>query len=513
MAIKLYKENGLYYFQNRVHPAGTCFLFIEPDGKLTVKNIANGEYIITQAAVTDFVNSAGAPYPDFVTFISIVGEFFSSVSTTTLNANITSVNGKISGSFFGDNMVTTERTPVCANKWSQGLPDYRSKITYTGDGGEWGIVPDTISATKFDGAAYYSTLVGANRGIFFSSATANRYLPGHLSYFGYTWSWHNLANANGTYLALVGAFIRGAASLGLQNSIKEAICWGFVGDVAGVATLELRIYKNYNLVLQKTITDIGINFEHLNIFEHQIGYYGIYPSIIWWFDSLNKTHKLLDYTPFNQAETHVADPNLSVGVYLQNITNTAAISIRNGSLEFGNYSTLVEPTDASARLCIDSITIASIAADPIDTDGSGFLAAYRVTDVFSATSKVNKLGRTVSDFESSIINQLISISGAAISNRTITLNVWFVPAADVTATFTAINPRENILEKATTATVNFANGKIIARFPITANSNLVDVSQFRYFLSAGTVAVLSLVASQATTVTDVRILLNTRDLF
>ena len=517
MSIKLYKENGLYYFGERIHPAGTCFLFLETNGTITIKNVSDSQNLYTKELVTNFVNASGTPYATINDFISNVGGFFMPYDTGTNGAasvNIASVNGKIAGSFFGDNFVITERRPICSAKWSQGLPTFDCKTTWTGLGGELKVLDDLNTAGKYDGVLSISTLTGANRGLFWTSNKKNRYLPGHLSFFGYTWSWHNIANANGDFEALVGAFLRGAVSLGASATIKEAICFGYV-RVSGVTKFVLRVYKNYTKVLEKEIPNIGLNFENLNIFEHQIGYYGIHPSIIWWFDSANKQHKLFDYTPFNQAYTSVADPNFSVGAWLQNTTNTVPIEIRNGSIEFGNYNTRNEPFDASARPCIDDIKIASLAVDPVDTDGSGFLAAYRVLDVVSMPKKVNALGVTNANFESAISNQLININASAIiaANRIVTLNVWFVPVADVTATFTLINPDENVLAKATTATVNFANARLLAKFPVTANSLPIDVSQFQYLLSNGTVAVLSLISSSATTVTDINIILNTRDLF
>jgi hypothetical protein len=92
------------------------------------------------------------------------------------------------------------------------------------------------------------------------------------------------------------------------------------------------------------------------------------------------------------------------------------------------------------------------------------------------------------------------------------LNIWFVPSADVTATFLTINAGENVLYKATAAAVDFTRASLLSRFPMTAAGAIVNVSDLRYLLSNGTVAVLTLTASQAATVTDIVVIINTRDL-
>src|SRR5574343_1419760 len=132
---------------------------------------------------------------------------FPSYTNNNQNVNIASVNGKSSGSFFGDNFTTTNRIPIFAAKWSQGLPVHQFDITNSGNA-RWKVLPDTNNASLFDGSCVWETVSGAGSKFFLTSKERNRYLPGHLSYFGYTVAFAGIENANGDFVALTGAIDR-----------------------------------------------------------------------------------------------------------------------------------------------------------------------------------------------------------------------------------------------------------------------------------------------------------------
>ncbi len=432
-----------------------------------------------------------------------------STDSGAMNVNIASVNGKVSGSFFGDNFVTTNRIPTYAAKWSQGLPVHEFDLTIE-NGAKWEVVPDAVTSGLFDGSCRFK-LSGLNKSkIFATTKKKNRYLPGHLSYFGYTITWNGVDSANGDFVMLVGAINRGPS--GSSGDIRDGMVLGIVRE-SGVTKKVVRFYKNFTIYYEKILSECTINCETLNIFEHQVGYYGIHPSVLWYFNKDLRQHELLSYDKVESVLTTVSDPNLSWGVYLKNDGNTAALEMYCGSMEFGNYTNRPELFDASARILVDEINIASIAVDSNDTDGSGFLAAYKVPETVSMISEVS-VSNVYSNFNNTISNQLLSIQGVGTASRPITLNIYMLDESDVTATFTALKQGVNVLQRALSATVNHANRQLAMQFTLISTSGLpVDVKNFGLLLMPKKVAVFTLTSALSTTATNVNVLLQTQDLF
>jgi hypothetical protein len=504
--IRFYKKLGLYYLDDQVHPPGKCYLVRNNDDtEFAVKNVADGTYTVPFTPIGEYVDEQGNPYADLESLLTAVGGFF------VLEQGVGTINGQIPGTFFGDDFSVTNRIAKIAAKWSQGLPTNTIAGTFV-NGGYWRVEDDENDANYHDGCAVFATSTNPAGKMFVTTIRKNRYQPGHLSYYGYTAGW-NIEGANGDFIALVGAFLRGSKEQGKYDLIKDAMCWGIVRE-SGVTKYVFRLYKNYVLTVNEEIKGVidEIDTANLNIFEHQVGYYGIHPSIIWYFNQAEKKHQLLHYRTFEQKLTSVSDPNMALGAYVENKGNTTDIKICSGSAEFGNYITRQTVGDASARPLPVQISIASIAVDPDDTDGSGFVVAFRVADMANMVKQIDQTGLTLAEFQNTIANQLLNVNAIGSANKVLTLNLYFVPSEDVTATFTAVNEPFNVLERADTATIDFTNAVRIASFIINTRIDK-DVRDFEFLLENGSVAVLTLTSSQPATATDIEILLSTQDLF
>lgn len=436
------------------------------------------------------------------------------------NTSIGDVGGRLPGTFFGDNLSVTTRVSSQSAKWSQGLPIFSAIYNFSGSS-RWFIIDDPNSS-ELDGACRFETGTTPNSKLTVTTLAHNRYEPGRLSFFGYTAAF-DIANANGDFVMLIGGLQTGAKSLALDDQIKEGIMWGYKRD-SGVTSKILRVYKNFIHNDYPLQNGDKIDFSKLTIYEQLIGYYGIHPSIITAVITKLKKSEILDYHEFNQAVTSINDPNLALGVHIESNGNTGNIGIINGSLEFGNYSSRNTLVDSSARFLTDSVLIPTLAVDPDPTDGSGFVAAYRVTDYFQSYKEVNATGTVLDFFQSKIENQLVQISGYGDATQTVNLNIYFIPAEDIDAVFTSLSPYVNVLERALSAAVtsiDFTNARLVFSVNITgggvgqagfgANSAALDNIQPK--LQPGTVAVLSLQSVAATTINDFRADLITKDLF
>lgn len=446
-------------------------------------------------------------------------KFLKNGKDLSMGSDISSVNGKIAGTFFGDDFTVTSRRSILGAKWSQGLPVFGTDSTITGAGARWYIIDDPASS-YLDGASRFTPGTTSTGKCFISTKQHNRYEPGHLSYFGYTSSW-DTSNANGDYILLIGAVQRGAKSLVLDGSIKEGILWGFVRE-SGIEKKVCRIYKNFEYIQHDISNGKEFDFDELNIFEQQLGYYGIHPSVIYGADTVGKRTREVDYKDFHQSLTHVQDPNLAIGVYCENNGNTGDIGIVNGSVEFGNYSVQDNQIDGSAREISDCVKISSIAVDSDYTDGSGFVAAYKVNDNFQSISELNSTGVLYAFFQNRIENQLLQINAQGDASVAVNLNIVMVPEEDVTATFTQLRPYVNVLQRADSAAVDFTNQQLLLSITVTGGggfltggygSNAQSLADLRPKLRPGMVAVLCLDSVSSTTLTDFRVDLITKDLF
>ena len=96
----------------------------------------------------------------------------------------------------------------------------------------------------------------------------------------------------------------------------------------------------------------------------------------------------------------------------------------------------------------------------------------------------------------------------------VVLNFYFIPKADITATFTDLRPGVNILQRALSAaitSVSLTNADSIGRFLISNGGVNTNVKEANHQLSADTVAVLTITSTQASS--DLNVILNTEDLF
>lgn len=475
-----------------------------------LKQLANG-YEVTAM----IKNEGGDPYVDIPEFLSSTYEFFNAVVAGS-SGEINTINGKYAGTFFGDDFTVTRRVPVLAAKWSQGMPLFAIDLTFN-TSGSWYIPADTEAPTYPDSVSIFESGTDPAGLAFITSSQPNRYEPGHLSYFGYTVAFKGVNSANGDFTALIGAFLRGSATTGQQNQIKDGLCWGFVRS-NGVLNRVLRVYKNFEIALEKVITgNDGVNYENLQIIEHQVGFYGIHPSVLWLFDSAGQKNQLFDFTAFNQDTCSIHDPNLSIGVYVQNQGNTNNIQVLNGSLEYGNYTERNTVEDSSGRNIADKLAIASLAVDSDPTDGGGFVAAYRVTDSFESYDSVNAAGSTTRLFQSKIENVLISLVASGSANRAVRLNLYMIPLADIVATFSPVLPYVSVLEKALTAdvtSVDFTNAQLLFSTLVTeSDPSSIVLAEIKPRLRPGSVAILACECSGSTTLSDLIVDLNTLDLF
>ena len=421
-----------------------------------------------------------------------------------------SINGQAPGTFFGDDIKTTRRVPVLASKYSQGLPTFAVDSVPLNTA-YWEVVD---VGGVLNGASEFGTGINAAGKIFTSSTTLNRYEPGQLSYYIFTAAFIGIDSVNGNFKILIGATLRGTNTEGTFQDIKEGFVFGYVKDSANPPRRVFRVYKNYLIDSETLIPDdkFPTNPENLNIYHLTVGYLGIHPTELKFVDVNNKSMKIAHYEQYNKNTTNVNDPNLAIGVFLENIGNTTNIALRNGSVQFGNYAER-EQSDASSRPLIDEFSVASIIAG---TDI--VLAAYTVPEFVDMVQRHDSGGDTLDTFRNTVGNRLLKVQSVATpqSNKTITLNFYFIPKADINAVFTDLLPGVNILQRALAAaitTVSLANAQTIERFIINiarggANEN---VKEDNLQLTSDTVAVLTVTSIQ--TSTDFRVILNTEDLF
>jgi hypothetical protein len=443
------------------------------------------------------------------------------------SADIWNINGDQPGTAFGDDFVTTNRNPRIAGKWSQGLP-VRGITVKDGTKGYWLLVPDPHTAGLYDGACEVGIAAGglSNERLLVHTALPNRYEPGHLSYNGGTISF-DFSAANGDCAMYIGFYSPGPKSQAKDTLIKEAVMWG-QERISGQIVTKHIVIKNYTKVHDDIIAlPDWLTFEHLTIFEQKLGYYGIHPSIIKIarFDSIDKRwiNETLFLKVFAQNTTSVSDPNLKMGVFLENRGNTGKISLRNGSIEYGNYNTFTSTGDASARQIVDSIRIAGpLAVDPDDTDGSGLLAVYTVPDVVNMIVKVEQGGALLSyaNLANTIGNRLLKVTSNASANRPLTLNIRFAPLEAVTLvagqSFTQLEPGYNVLARAVAsqiASINFALAETPRRIAVSATPKTDSFTDENVVLLPGIVAIISLVSTQATSASDITVTFDTIDLF
>jgi hypothetical protein len=255
---------------------------------------------------------------------------------------------------------------------------------------------------------------------------------------------------------------------------------------------------------------------NLNIFEHLLGYYGIHPSILYRYNTALKKADLIDYTEFLQALTHVSDPRMAWGVWLKNKGNTTNITMRCGSIEFGNYTTRPETVDATARKVDVQVNIAAVT---LQANVEVRIAAYTVRDLVSMISRVDSGGQTLSNFTNTVSNLLLNIQGTATANRPIILNFYFVPEANAVGTvFSPVSVGYSVLYEALGAnigTISLTGAQEIGKFILNrAGGVSANVKDAGRELSPGFIAVLTVsCASNNINVSDIQINLSTQDEF
>lgn len=427
------------------------------------------------------------------------------------------VAGRQPGTLFGDDFRITSKKPVVSGMWAHGLPLNGLDISIVGSG-KWYIPEDANSPGFPDGISIFETGTDANGKIFVTSVP-NRYEPGSLSFFIFTMASNNLTLANGNFVLLFGAMSRGVASKGNYDQIKEGQVIGFIRD-NGTFKHVLRIYKNF----QFTELEVDYNtttLEQLKILRLEVGYLGIHPMLTYKVNFNNLQDELQHTYVFNQGTTSVANPNLSLGVYIENQGNTQNLQISNGSLQFGNYSER-PGADPSARSLIDTLEIPSM---PGGTDT--VLAVYTLPEVltmFDSIDSTGIAGATTREFYNTIANKLKSIKATGIANKPIYVNVYLVPKSDVTTTFTPLKPYINALERASNSalvtlpdsqviTVSLANANKIGGLIIdtTSRKDSENVSSEEILLRSNQVGVITVTCSQS--ITDLSYSISTSDLF
>ena len=410
------------------------------------------------------------------------------------------------GTLFGDDIRITRRNPVSSAMWSHGLPLHGIDSELIGTG-RWYIEPDEEDNTYFDGVSTFETGTDANGKCFITSKNLNRYQPGQLSYFIYTAAFQGINDANGNYLCMIGAFLRGLASDGDFGKIKEGFGLGFK-NIEGHIYHIFRVYKNFEYT-EEVLPYVPDGESDLNIYRLEIGYLGIHPSILYKVNLKNLTDTLLHVKTFKQDLTSVSNPNLAIGLYLENQGNTTNIQIKNGSLQFGNYAERMSP-DPSARPLQTDLSIAAI-----DAGTDVVIAAYTVPEKITMYKELNTIDTTLTgEFRNTIANKLLSIQAIATANKPITLNIYFVPKTDVVANFTPINPNVNVLENAIGGDITSVDltqaSKIAAIVPINNGQNM-QATERNFLLTSEIVAVITTTCTQA--ITDFEAILGTEDLF
>lgn len=419
------------------------------------------------------------------------------------------INGRNTGTLFGDDIRTTSKKPVVAGMWSHGLPLNGLNITINGSG-KW-YIPEDSNASGFpDGISIFETGTDSDGKIFITSVE-NRYEPGSLSYFVFTMASNNIDSSNGNFVLLFGAMSRGVNTEGNYDQIKEGQVIGFIRD-NGTFKHVLRVYKNFQFQEQEVDYEIG-SLEYLKILRLEVGYLGIHPFLNYKVNFDNLQDELIHSYLFKQGVTSVANPNLSLGVYIENQGNTANLQISNGSLQFGNYSER-PGADPSARDLIDSFESASIASGT-DT----VLAVYTLPELLTMYDSIDSTGiagATTRDFYNTIANKLNSIKATGTANKPIYVNVYIVPKSDVTATYTPLKPYVNALERATGAaitSVSLTNANKIGFLVlgVADKKDNEDVSSKEILLRSNQVGVITVSCSQS--ITDFTYTIFTSDLF
>jgi hypothetical protein len=398
------------------------------------------------------------------------------------------VNGKNTGTLFGDDIRTTRRVPVASGKYGQGLPLHAINYDIVGSG-YWRIVDD---GGQLNGASEFGTGTDSNGKIYVSSKGLNRYQAGQLSYFLFTAAWKAISSTNGNFTALVGASLPGLEVDGQDGDIKEGFMFGWVredGDTEPKPVM--RVYKRFTYTQYDCVSTIEAA-SNLSIFQLEIGYLGIHPSMIYRVNFSTLSQDLVKKIIFEDDVTSVDDPNLAISVYIENSGNTTDISIRNGSFQYGNYAERPSP-DPSARSINDNFTSASISS------GTTILACYTLSDKITMYKELNSsgIGSALTDvFRNTISNKLKKIiaSAESASNKSIQFKIYLVPKADVVATFTPLNQYINVLERAIGAaitSVSLTNATVIAGFGDIRGGDLDDVRLEEYLLTPELVGVIS----------------------
>ena len=419
----------------------------------------------------------------------------------TSQVNIAS-NGKNAGTLFGDNIISASRYAVGSGKYSQGLPVHAVNYKIVGSG-YWQVVNDGTP----NGASEFGTGTDANGKIYLSSKGLNRYYEGYLSYYLFTALWQGIQSANGDFIALVGASLPGLAVDGQDGDIKEGFMFGWK-RVSGVLTSIVRKVKGFTPLDYTCEGDVD-QCENLQIFDMNVGYLGIHPFLLYRVNFDTMIQDLVKKIKFEQDTTSVNDPNMAISVYLENITNTTNIFVRNGSFNYGNIQSVGRTSDPSARELADNYTNASI---PSGTDT--VLRIYTVPDKVTMHSRLDSGGTTQSEFRNTIRNKLKKIIAVAESGsvKPISVSIYLIPIADVSgANFQPINPYVNVLYSSDIGTVSLANAIKIVELGDIRQGAKDDVRLEDYLLDGSLAGVITV--SSAGTINNMRYTIITEDQF
>jgi len=413
--------------------------------------------------------------------------------------------GRNTGTLFGDDIRTTRRVPVESGMWVHGLPVYGIDYEIVGSG-RWYVLPDLVTPSLFDGVSVLETGTDANGKIYISSKRLNRYQPGQLSYFIFTAAWLNLLSANGDFLLLFGATLRGLASDGQFGLIKDGVVVGFK-KVGGELKHIMRVYKNFQHTEEEYDFDDD-ELLNLKILRLEIGYLGIHPASVSKVNFKALTDELVHTVVFDQDTVSVGNPNLAASIYLENIGNTTNLEVRNGSFQVGNYSERSSP-DPSSRPLFDSFEAAAISSGT-DT----VIAAYTVPEKLTMNKELNSAGVLNGIFRNTVANKLNTAQAKGIANKSIVLNIYLVPKTDVVATYTPLSPFINAIERATGAaiiSVSLTNAIKIGALNDINTGKFLDISNQDILLTSDLVGIITVSCAQS--ITDLSYIISTEDLF
>jgi hypothetical protein len=362
---------------------------------------------------------------------------------------------------------------------------------------------------------------GANEKYLISTQGQNRYVPGHASYFGGTAAFITDA-ANGDFRIAIGAIVLGPKSLGLDDEIKEGVMWG-QQSIAGVRSYFLRITKNY--VHTYFPIEYLANPHVLTIFEQIVGYYGIHPAYGTYLKvtETGAEHGRLYFKNFDTYTTYITDPNMAMGVEIQNLGNTGLIYLANGSIELGLYLTTPVAHDPSARPIDYSIDVVSTAVDADDSNAAaatGLLGSFCVQDSVDMIVELNST-TVVEALHNTIANQLLYVSARGVpsnANRVVYLNIYIVKIGTFTANFQYLNPLVNVLQYSTAANTvltptTLSAGVRVLRQQIGSAAIRLDLTNKNLQLRPGEAAIITLTSIQGVTVSDIAVTFETKDLF